>query len=163
MLDHRNLTSGSVHSHTVKAYSYSDLALAMIAMLNNPVYILHLSSERSWHERRGFSSWYMYENNSSSATENTQPLTNWNNSNIFFCWTWCKKTCYRFLHVVLHPQPLSLPPSIIHPPCHLKLSIKTIQTCMLKKNYIYVTFPTWNSSSLLNLLQNTEGLTQCVF
>lgn len=42
MLDHRNLTSGSVHSHTVKAYSYSDLALAMIAMLNNPVYILQV-------------------------------------------------------------------------------------------------------------------------
>lgn len=103
-------------------------------MLNYPVYIPHLSCEMSWHERRGFSSCYVYETHSSSVTENRQPLTNWNKSNIFFSGCDARKHITDF-YTILHPHPLSLslPPSIIYPLCHLKLSIKTIQTCMLKK------------------------------
>lgn len=109
-------------------------------MLNNPVYILHVSSERSWHKRRGFRSWYVYETHSSSATENRPPLTNWNKSNTFFSGCDARKDITDFydFYMILYPHPLSLslPPSIIYPSYHLKLSIKTIQTCMLKK-YLY--------------------------
>lgn len=109
-------------------------SFAMIAMLNNPVYVLLFLSERIWHERRGFSSRYLSENTV------LQPLK------IHNLWqTGTKITSYSpgcdarkpvtDFSTILPPSPVS-PSSLNHPPCHLKLRIKKTQTSMLKKNFM---------------------------
>lgn len=92
-------------------------------MLNNPVYILLFLSERTLHEestQQLVSQW----KHSSSATENTPPLKNWNKNNIL-------------LDVMQEHPPPTL--SLSHLTCHLK---KENPNKYIKKNiYTHITFP----------------------